>query len=139
MEAAMTKKTETLPAEEAVATAAFPELGTGAGAGGLQDIDVLGDVRLEVTVELGRIPMKVRDLLALQEGTVVDLDRTAGAAVDVVVNGTLVARGDVVVVDDELGVRVAEVVGRRGTPPWAAAKGGSGRRGGPRAAGGGAG
>jgi len=109
----MTKKTETLPAEEAVATAAFPELGTGAGAGGLQDIDVLGDVRLEVTVELGRIPMKVRDLLALQEGTVVDLDRTAGAAVDVVVNGTLVARGDVVVVDDELGVRVTEVVERR--------------------------
>ena len=56
--------------------------------------------------------MKVRDLLGLQEGAVVDLDRTAGAAVDVVVNGTLVARGDVVVVDDELGVRITEVIER---------------------------
>ena len=78
----------------------------------MRDIAVLGDVRLDVTVELGRISMKVRDLLALQEGAVVDLDRTAGAAVDVVVNGTLVARGDVVVVDDELGVRITEVIER---------------------------
>ncbi|MFO7299365.1 MAG: flagellar motor switch protein FliN [Actinomycetes bacterium] len=109
----MTRKTETQPADAAVATAAFPELGNGAGTGALRDVDVLGDVRLEVTVELGRIQMKVRDLLALQEGAVVDLDRTAGAAVDVVVNGTLVARGDVVVVDDELGVRITEVVERR--------------------------
>ncbi|MFO7293918.1 MAG: flagellar motor switch protein FliN [Actinomycetes bacterium] len=109
----MTQKTDTLSAEEPVANAAFPELGNGVDVGALRDIDVLGDVRLEVTVELGRIAMKVRDLLALQEGAVVDLNRTAGAAVDVVVNGTLVARGDVVVVDDELGVRITEVVERR--------------------------
>lgn len=108
----MTKKPDTLAAEDVVANAAFPELGNGAGIGDLRDIAVLGDVRLEVTVELGRISMRVRDLLALQEGAVVDLDRTAGAAVDVVVNGTLVARGDVVVVDDELGVRITEVIER---------------------------
>lgn len=98
--------------EEAVASAAFPELGNGADVGDVRDIAVLGDVQLDVTVELGRVSMKVRDVLALQEGAVVDLDRTAGAAVDVVVNGTLVARGDVVVVDDELGVRITEIVER---------------------------
>ena len=108
----MTDKTDTLAAEEDVANAASPELGNGSGIGDLRDIAVLGDVRLDVTVELGRISMKVRDLLGLQEGAVVDLDRTAGAAVDVVVNGTLVARGDVVVVDDELGVRITEVIER---------------------------
>lgn len=108
----MTDTADTATTEEAVATAAFPELGNGSGIGDLRDIAVLGDVRLEVTVELGRVAMRVRDVLALQEGAVVDLDRTAGAAVDVVVNGTLVARGDVVVVDDELGVRITEVIER---------------------------
>ena len=108
----MTDKTDTLAAEEDVANAAFPELGNGSGIGDLGGIAVLGDVRRDVTVELGRISVKVRDLLGLQEGAVVDLDRTAGAAVEVVVNGTLVARGDVVVVDDELGVRITEVIER---------------------------
>ena len=65
---------------------------------------------LNVTVELGRTKLKVRDLLGLGPGSVVELDRVAGTPVDILVNGTLVARGDVVVVDDELGVRVSEVI-----------------------------
>lgn len=99
---------------QSVTAVEFPTL-EGAGdpaAGDPRDISLLGDVGLEVTVELGRVRVKLRDVLTLQEGSVVDLDRSAGAAVDIVVNGTLVARGDVVVVDDELGVRITEVVER---------------------------
>jgi flagellar motor switch protein FliN/FliY len=74
------------------------------------DLAKLADVTLNVTVELGRTRLKVKDLLALGTGSVVELDRIAGAPVDILVNGTLIARGDVVVVDDELGVRVSEVI-----------------------------
>jgi flagellar motor switch protein FliN/FliY len=67
---------------------------------------------MAVTVELGRTRVLVRELLSLRAGSIIELDRPAGGAVDVVVNGTLLARGEVVVVDDELGVRITEVVGR---------------------------
>lgn len=97
---------------QSVTAVEFPALdGAGSLNGDQRDIRLLGEVGLEVTVELGRVRMKLREVLSLQEGSVVDLDRSAGAAVDIVVNGTLVARGDVVVVDDELGVRITEVVG----------------------------
>jgi flagellar motor switch protein FliN/FliY len=95
-----------------VAAATLPELGQSVGAGAQRDLQLLADVPMNVTVELGRAVMQVRDLLAMQEGSIVELDRAAGAVVDVLVNGTLVARGDVVVVDDELGVRITEIVER---------------------------
>ena len=79
-----------------------------------QDLDLLADVAMDVTVELGQVRMRVSDLLRLGEGTVVELDRPVTAPVDVLVNGSLVARGDVVVVGDELGVRVTEIVRRGG-------------------------
>jgi flagellar motor switch protein FliN len=94
-----------------------PDLGTGAtpdgvfprGAAQALDIRLLSDIPLEVTVELGRAVLTVNQLLALRPGNVVEL--TAGAStVDVVVNGRLVARGDVVVVGDSFGVRVTEIV-----------------------------
>lgn len=71
---------------------------------------VLNDVELEITVELGRVRLAVRELLGLGPGSIVELDRPAGSPVDVVVNGTLIARGEVVVVDDEFGVRLTELV-----------------------------
>ena len=98
----------------AVAPVAYPDLGPGTDDARPADLDLLADVDLVVTVELGRVRLKVRDLLRLGEGSVVELDRAAGAPVDVLVNGSLVARGDVVVVDDELGVRVTELVKRAG-------------------------
>ncbi len=88
----------------------YPDLGPGRAEGGDPDPQLLADVNLEVTVELGRVRMKVRDLLQLTDGSVVELDRAAGAPVDVLVNGSIVARGDVVVVDDELGVRITELL-----------------------------
>lgn len=76
--------------------------------GGMQ---ILSDVSMTVTAELGRARMTVRELLELAPGAIVELDRTAGMPIDVLVNGTVVARGEVVVVDEEFGVRVTEIVG----------------------------
>ena len=75
-----------------------------------RSLDLLHDVEMAVTVELGRTRMTVREILCLAPGTVVELDRAAGAPVDVVVNGTLIARGEVVVIDEEFGIRVTEIV-----------------------------
>ncbi len=74
-------------------------------------IDLLRDVPLRVTVELGRARLFVRDVLALRNGSVIELDRPAGGAVDLLVNGVLIARGEVVIVDERFGVRISEVVG----------------------------
>lgn len=95
-----------------VARASLPDLGAGSGGNGSQDLQLLADVNMKVTVELGHTDLLVRDLLALSEGSVVELDQAPGTPVDVLVNGTTVARGDVVVVDDDLGVRITEVLQR---------------------------
>lgn len=71
---------------------------------------LLRDVEMGVSVELGRTRMTVRDLLALAPGAIVELDKAAGAPVDVLVNGTLMARGEVVVIDEEFAVRISEIV-----------------------------
>jgi flagellar motor switch protein FliN len=80
---------------------------------------LLHGVEMEVTVELARTTMSVKDLLALAPGRVVEMDRPASALVDVLVNGTLVARGEVVVLDDEFGVRITEIVNRDPQSPAA--------------------
>jgi flagellar motor switch protein FliN len=86
-----------------------PELpSTDAGHG----IELLMDVALEVSVELGRSHMSIAEILALRTGSVIELDKLAGEPVDVSVNGTLIARGEVVVVDEKFGVRIIEVVSR---------------------------
>lgn len=77
---------------------------------GLASIDMLMDVMLKLTVELGRAQMSIRQVLDLQKGSVVELNRVAGEAVDVFVNEHLIARGEVVVVDDKFGVRITELV-----------------------------
>jgi flagellar motor switch protein FliN/FliY len=75
-------------------------------------LDLLGDVEMAVTAVLGRTRLTVRHLLGLTVGHVVELDRNADSAVDLLVNGTLVARGEVVVVDDEFAVRITEIVNK---------------------------
>jgi flagellar motor switch protein FliN/FliY len=74
------------------------------------NIDLLLDVSLRVTVELGRTRMKLAQILELQHGSVVELDRLAGDPVDVFVNDRMVAHGEVVVVDDKFGVRITEML-----------------------------
>lgn len=65
---------------------------------------------MSVVAELGRTRMTVADLLSLTPGSVVELDRAAGSPIDLLVNGTLIARGEVVVVDEEFGLRISEIV-----------------------------
>ena len=73
-------------------------------------LEMLHGVVMDVTVELGRTRMTVRELLALTPGTVLELDRAAGSPADLLVNGRLIARGEDVVVDEDFGLRVTEIV-----------------------------
>ena len=75
-----------------------------------RSLDMLLDVPLQVTVELGRKKMRIGHLLALAKGSVVELDKIAGEPLDVRVNDQLVARGEAVVVNDKFGVRLTDVV-----------------------------
>lgn len=75
-----------------------------------RNIDLLMDVPLEVTVELGRTKMAIKDLLDLSEGSIVELDKLAGEPVDFLVNGRLISRGEVVVIDENFGVRITEII-----------------------------
>ena len=73
-------------------------------------LDLLHDVEMEVSAELGRTRMSVRELLSLNPGAIVELDRAAGSPADLLVNGRLIARGEVVVVDENFGIRITEIV-----------------------------
>jgi flagellar motor switch protein FliN/FliY len=73
------------------------------------DIDLILDIPLELTVELGRTKMLVNNLLQLGQGSIIDLDKAAGETLDIRVNGKLVARGEVVVVEDKYGIRVTDI------------------------------
>jgi flagellar motor switch protein FliN len=73
-------------------------------------LDLLHDVEMEVSAELGRTRMNVRDLLSLSPGVVVELDRAAGSPADLLVNGRLIARGEVVVIEENFGIRITEIV-----------------------------
>jgi flagellar motor switch protein FliN/FliY len=73
-------------------------------------MDLLLDVPLELSVELGRARMTIQDLLGLGPGSVIELDKIAGEALDILVNNRLVARGEAVVVNDKFGVRITDIV-----------------------------
>jgi len=76
---------------------------------GKNDIDLILDIPLELTVELGRTKMLVNNLLQLGQGSIIDLDKIAGETLDIRVNGKLVARGEVVVVEEKYGIRVTDI------------------------------
>jgi flagellar motor switch protein FliN/FliY len=83
----------------------------GAGASGEQgNIGLLMDVYMELTVELGRTRKLIREILGIGEGTIIELDKLAGEPVDILVNHKLIAKGEVVVIDENFGVRVTEIV-----------------------------
>jgi len=81
------------------------------GQGSRPGFDLLHDVEMEVTAELGRTRMSVKELLSLTPGAVIELDRAAGGPADLLVNGRLIARGEVVVIDENFGIRITEIVG----------------------------
>ncbi|MFR2039335.1 MAG: flagellar motor switch phosphatase FliY [Lachnospira pectinoschiza] len=75
-----------------------------------ENIDLIMDVPLEVTVELGRVSKSIKDILDFAPGTIVELNKIAGEAVDVLVNGKYVAKGEVVVIEENFGVRITEII-----------------------------
>ncbi len=75
-----------------------------------ENLQLLMDVPLQISVEIGSTRKKIKDILEFSQGTIIELERQAGAPVDVMVNGNLIARGDVVVIDDNFAVRITEIV-----------------------------
>lgn len=73
-------------------------------------LDILMDIPLQVSVELGRVKMIVKDVVELGSGSIIEIDKAAGEPVDVMVNGRIVARGEVVVIEDNFGVRITEIL-----------------------------
>ncbi|HEY3983647.1 flagellar motor switch protein FliN [Cedecea sp.] len=79
-------------------------------AGNVQDIDLIMDIPVKLTVELGRTRMTIKELLRLTQGSVVALDGLAGEPLDILINGYLIAQGEVVVVADKYGVRITDII-----------------------------
>ena len=88
----------------------FEELSDNKPAGAPRDLDFLLDIPLMVSVELGRTRMLINDLLQLGQGSVVELDKLAGEPMEIYVNNRLIARGEVVVVNEKFGVRLTDIV-----------------------------
>jgi len=73
-------------------------------------LDTILDIPVTISMEVGRSNISIRNLLQLNQGSVVELDRVAGEALDVLINGTLIAHGEVVVVNDKFGIRLTDVI-----------------------------
>jgi flagellar motor switch protein FliN/FliY len=95
-----------------MSAAAFDNLEDTSGGPAIEDanMDVILDIPVTVSMEIGRTNISIRNLLQLNQGSVVELDRLAGEPMDVLVNGTLVAHGEVVVVNEKFGIRLTDVI-----------------------------
>ena len=101
-------------ASAAIQPVAFGELGRGESGDEKQNLDLLLDVEIPISVEVGRAQMSLEEVLKLVPGSVIALDKKAEEPVDLRVNGKLVARGEVVLVDDVYGLRVTQIVDAAG-------------------------
>ncbi len=97
-------------ASDSAARAAFDSLTADGSSSSELNLDVILDVPVSLSLEVGRTRIPIRNLLQLNQGSVVELERGAGEPLDVYVNGTLIAQGEVVVVNDRFGVRLTDVV-----------------------------
>ena len=109
-EAAPTNLAATEIAPEQVAPAQFQNFGSGASPTAGNDINMILDIPVQLTVELGRTRIPIKHILQLAQGSVVELDALAGEPMDVLVNGYLIAQGEVVVVNDKFGIRLTDIV-----------------------------
>ena len=107
----MTQDMELKPLQPDAATPDGPSPETAAG----RDLRRLGAVPVDVSVEIGRTRMTVGETLELREGSVITLDRMADEPVDVLVNGTPIARGEVVVIDEQFGLRLTQILAEDGS------------------------
>ncbi len=97
-------------ASPSVQSVQFHPLQNAAGGAEQGNIGLIMDVFMEVTVELGRTRMMIKDILGMGEGHIIELDKLAGEPVDILVNHKLIAKGEVVVIDENFGVRVTEIL-----------------------------
>jgi len=88
----------------------FQRLAPGATPEGAQDLDLILDIPVTLTVELGRTKIPIKNILQLAQGSVIELDALAGEPMDVLVNGCLIAQGEVVVVNEKFGIRLTDIV-----------------------------
>jgi flagellar motor switch protein FliN/FliY len=95
---------------ESVAPAAFTQFAPTAASGAGNDINMILDIPVQLTVELGRTRIPIKHILQLAQGSVVELDALAGEPMDVLVNGYLIAQGEVVVVNEKFGIRLTDIV-----------------------------
>jgi len=86
------------------------QFGAGSTATATNDLDMILDIPVQLTVELGRTKMPIKNLLQLAQGSVVELHGLAGEPLDVLINGFLIAQGEVVVVNDKLGIRLTDII-----------------------------
>ena len=98
-------------AEPVLAPGLFKELNSASAQGSVpQNLDMILDIPVQLTVELGRTKIAIRNLLQLAQGSVVELDGLAGEPMDVLVNNCLIAQGEVVVVNDKFGIRLTDII-----------------------------
>ncbi len=96
---------------DSVQSMELDEFSEDAGGGtGRPDLDVILDIPVSISMEVGRTAITIRNLLQLNQGSVIELDRLAGEPLDVLVNGTLIAHGEVVVVNEKFGIRMTDVI-----------------------------
>ncbi|TRW48817.1 flagellar motor switch protein FliN [Aliidiomarina halalkaliphila] len=88
----------------------FKPLESSARSGAANDLDIIMDIPVKLSVELGRTRVTIKQLLELAQGSVVELDGLAGEPMDIMINGYLIAQGEVVVLDDKYGIRITEIV-----------------------------
>ncbi|MDR0564400.1 MAG: flagellar motor switch protein FliN [Azoarcus sp.] len=98
------------PYQAKPASQLFEDLGGGTKPTSLNDYNMILDIPVQITVELGRTKITIRNLLQLAHGSVVELEGLAGEPMDVLVNGTLIAQGEVVVVNDKFGIRLTDII-----------------------------
>ncbi len=111
--AAMAEQTAATPPAAAIAQPhVFEQLGAGTDSRGAShnDLDMIMDIPVQLTVELGRTKMPIKNLLQLAQGSVVELSGLAGEPLDVLINGFLIAQGEVVVINEKLGIRVTDII-----------------------------
>jgi len=92
------------------AASLFQPFGKGAASATANDIDMVLDIPVQLTVELGRTKIPIKHILQLAQGSVIELDGMAGEPMDVLVNGYLIAQGEVVVVNDKFGIRLTDII-----------------------------
>ena len=98
------------PAAERVQLNEFDSGPRGGQSQGSPDLDVILDIPVRISMEVGNTQITIRNLLQLNQGSVIELDRLAGEPLDVLVNGTLIAHGEVVVVNERFGIRMTDVI-----------------------------